>query len=260
VTNPLQADEGWLRTRLLPGLLKAAARNLARHVRSVALFEASETWRLEGDRPSGGVSAAFVIAGPSDAAWWGSARETDVFDAKGALGSLLDGLGAAWTTGPTDVAWLHAGRSAAVLVDGAGVGVFGELHPRLAAAYELSGRVAVAEVDARALENVADRPFEVRDVPRFPPVRRDLAFVVDAALPAGDVERVLVEAAGDVLGGVVLFDVHVGAPLPDGKKSLAFSVDLRAPDRTLTDDDATEVVARIVERLRTGFGAELRSG
>jgi phenylalanyl-tRNA synthetase beta chain len=260
VTNPLQADEGWLRTRLLPGLLKAAARNLARHVRSVALFETSATWRLDGDRLAGGAGASFVIAGPAEASWTSPARETDVFDAKGAVEALLDGLGVAWTPGSADAGWLHAGRSASVLADGEVVGVFGELHPRIAAAYDLSGRVAVAELDAEALERLSGRGLEVRDVPRFPPVRRDLAFVVDAATPAGAVREALAEAVGEVLGDVTLFDVHVGPPLPTGKKSLAFSVDLRAADRTLTDVDANDAVARIADRLAAVFGAELRSG
>jgi phenylalanyl-tRNA synthetase beta chain len=201
-----------------------------------------------------------VIAGPAGGTWSSASREADVFDAKGAVEALLDDLAVAWTTGATDVAWLHTGRSAAIVVDDGAIGVFGELHPRLAAAYELAGRVAVAEIDVEALERMGGRLLEVRDVPRFPPVRRDLAFVVAAAVPAGDVERVLTEAVGDVLGGVTLFDVHVGAPLPEGSKSLAFSVDLRATDRTLTDADASEAVARIVGRLASEFDAELRSG
>jgi phenylalanyl-tRNA synthetase beta chain len=260
VTNPLQADEGWLRTRLLPGLLKAAARNLARHVRSVALFEASATWALQGDSVLGRSSAALVIAGPAGGTWSSAPRESDVFDAKGAVEALLDDLGVAWTTGATDAAWLHGGRRAGIVVDGETIGEFGELHPKIAAAYDLAGRVAVAEVDVEALERMAGRSLAVRDVPRFPPVHRDLAFVVAASVPAGDVERALAEAVGEVLGGVMLFDIHVGAPLPEGKKSLAFSVDLRADDRTLTDADASDVVARIADRLASVFDAELRSG
>jgi phenylalanyl-tRNA synthetase beta chain len=130
----------------------------------------------------------------------------------------------------------------------------------VAAAYDLPGRVAIAELDADALRRHATADLEVRDAPRFPPVRRDLAFVVGAATPAGEMLDALSDAAGDVLGGVWLFDVHEGQPLPTGSKSLAFSLDLRAADRTLTDDEAAEVVGRIVERLRSDFGAELRSG
>ena len=100
----------------------------------------------------------------------------------------------------------------------------------------------------------------VRDVPRFPPVRRDLAFIVPERRPAGAVQRALEEAAGELLGACVLFDVFRGGSLPAGTKSLAFTVDLRAPDRTLTGEEADRVVERIVDRLRDDFGAELRAG
>jgi phenylalanyl-tRNA synthetase beta chain len=99
----------------------------------------------------------------------------------------------------------------------------------------------------------------VDDVSRFPPVRRDLAFVFDAATPADEVRAALVDAGGDLVGSVVLFDVFQGAPLPEGTRSLAFSVDFRAPDRTLTDEEAEGAVAAIVERLSRDFGARLRS-
>jgi len=98
------------------------------------------------------------------------------------------------------------------------------------------------------------------EVPRFPPVRRDLAFVLDAGAPAGAVQEALVRAGGDLVGSCLLFDVFTGPPLPEGKKSLAFSIDFRAADRTLTDDEVDTVVAGIVERLAADFGAELRAG
>jgi phenylalanyl-tRNA synthetase beta chain len=100
----------------------------------------------------------------------------------------------------------------------------------------------------------------VEDVPRFPPVRRDLAFIVDASVPAGRVRAALEAAAGELLGSVLLFDVFEGPPLPEGAKSLAFSVDFRAADRTLTDEEADGSVAAIVERLSNEVGARLRSG
>jgi phenylalanyl-tRNA synthetase beta chain len=100
----------------------------------------------------------------------------------------------------------------------------------------------------------------VEDVPRFPPVRRDLAFIVDASIPAGRVRSALEDAAGEILGSVLLFDVFEGPPLPEGTKSLAFSVDFRAPDRTLTDEEADGAVEAIVERLSRDVGARLRSG
>jgi phenylalanyl-tRNA synthetase beta chain len=99
-----------------------------------------------------------------------------------------------------------------------------------------------------------------REISRHPPNRRDLAFIVDASVPAGDLRSALVDAGGALVDEVVLFDVFSGAPVPEGKKSLAFSVDFRAPDRTVPDEEADEAVRQIVERLRRDFGAELRAG
>jgi phenylalanyl-tRNA synthetase beta chain len=91
-------------------------------------------------------------------------------------------------------------------------------------------------------------------------VRRDLAFILDASVPAADVERSIREAGGDLVSELRVFDVFAGAPVPEGKRSLAFAVDFRAPDRTLTDEEVEEAVAAVVGRLSTAFGGELRSG
>jgi phenylalanyl-tRNA synthetase beta chain len=138
--------------------------------------------------------------------------------------------------------------------------VVGEIHPSLVDQMDLGGRVAAAEVDVQALMAHTSSEIEVRDVPRFPPVRRDLAFVLDATVPAAPVEAALREAGGELVETCLLFDFFSGPPLPEGKKSLAFSIDLRASDRTLTDDEADAVVHRIAEHLASEFGAELRAG
>jgi phenylalanyl-tRNA synthetase beta chain len=139
------------------------------------------------------------------------------------------------------------------------VGAFGELHPKAALAFDLAGRVAVGELDVDALMGIATPVPEIREPPRFPPVRRDLAFTVDAAVPAGAVQRAIEDEAGDLLDSCLLFDVHTGPPLPEGTKSLAFSIDLRAPDRTLTDADVSRAVSAIAERLARDLDARLRS-
>jgi phenylalanyl-tRNA synthetase beta chain len=101
---------------------------------------------------------------------------------------------------------------------------------------------------------------EAHDVPRFPPVRRDLAFVVDERIPHASVEAAIREVGGELVATCVLFDVHSGPPLPDGKKSLAYSVDFRDPARTLEREEADEAVARIKARVAEELGGELREG
>ncbi|MFM8999987.1 MAG: phenylalanine--tRNA ligase subunit beta [Actinomycetota bacterium] len=259
VRNPLAADEGHLRTALLPGLLRTARRNLARSVRGVALFEVGTVFRLLADgtaqeRRRVGV----VLAGGVDPSWHGGRREADALDAKGAIEVLLRDLGVPWTVGPAPAPPYHPARSATVLVDGATIGGFGELHPRVAARFDLPGRIAIAEIDLAPLDR-ADG-VAVRDVPRFPPVRRDLAFVVASSVPQAAVERAIREAGAPLVDAVHLFDRFVGAPLAEGTTSLAYAVDLRAADRTLTDAEADEAVARIRERVASELGGELRAG
>ncbi len=259
VTNPLFVEEGWLRNRLLPGLLKAARRNAARHVRSTAIFEASTVFELAGDEHRETPAVGFVLTGEGGG-WFDPARDADVFDAKGVVEELLAELGVEGKVGQAPGPPFHPGRSAVVTAGSETVGAFGELHPTIAARLDLRGRVAAGELDVAALARHVVEVREVRPVPRFPPVRRDLAFVVAGSAPAGEVQRALEDAVGELLDSCVLFDVHEGPPLPEGAKSLAFSVDLRAPDRTLTDAEANDAVAAIVERLSHDFDAQLRAG
>ena len=136
----------------------------------------------------------------------------------------------------------------------------GELHPRLAEEMDLPPRTALAEVDVARLIAHTAPAVSFREVPRFPPVHRDLAFVVDAGTPAGEVRAAILAAGGDLVDSVELFDVFAGRPIPEGKKSLAFSLDFRAPGRTLTDDEAERAVEAIAGALAQAFGAELRTG
>jgi phenylalanyl-tRNA synthetase beta chain len=203
---------------------------------------------------------AVVVAGPEDPSPFGDAHVRDFFDGKGALEALLAGLGVGrWGLATAGQPTLHPARCASVEIAGAPAGILGELHPRIAERLDLPQRIALFELDVQTLASHAAASTTYREIPRFPPVRRDLAFTLDAAIPAGDVRAALEEAGGELLGSAVLFDVHQGPPLPQGKKSLAFSVDLRASDRTLTDAEAAEVVAAIETRLAADFRAELRS-
>jgi phenylalanyl-tRNA synthetase beta chain len=261
VTNPLAADDAWLRTRLTPGLLKVLVRNASRQVRGAAVFEVGTVFRLVDGRPDERPKVAAAMTGAADLGWTSGGRTFDVFDAKGALESVLVALSVPWGLGgPIEGGPFHPGRSAWVEVGGERAGVLGELHPSIASRMDLPERVALFELEVNALQRHAGTAAPPGEIPRFPPVRRDLAFVVASDTPAEAVGAALVEAGGSLIGECVLFDVHEGPPLPEGKKSLGFSVDFRAPDRTLEGDEANEAVERIAGRLANEFGAELRSG
>lgn len=261
VANPLQADEGFLRTELLPGLMHAVARNQARGARQISIFEAGTVFRLDGEQVTERQHVAFTLAGAADEGWHASSRRLDAFDATGVLRALMAELGVrSWSLGDAADHPFHPGRSAIVLVGKAAVGVVGEVHPGVARQLEVDGRIAAGELELDALMTASAATVTVRDVPRFPPVRRDLAFIVADAVAAGDVQAAIEEAASDLLGDCLLFDVFRGAPLAPGTKSLAYTIDLRADDRTLTAEESEPVLAAIVERLRRDFDAELRSG
>jgi len=258
LSNPVSAEEGYLRTRLTPGLLRALQHNQARNVRTARVFEVGTVFRA-GDPVEEVEKVGFAMTGPASFGWAEPDRELDLFDAKGVMEGMFDGLGLRdWALGDPAPLPLHPGRSATVTIAGRHAGLIGELHPRVAADRDLSGRVAICVLAVDGLRSGADPVVAYVDVPRFPPTRRDLAFIVGADVPADAIRLALLEAGGDVTGSAVLFDVFAGEPIPAGKRNVAFSVDFRAPDRTLTDEEADEAVARIAARLAADFGAELR--
>jgi phenylalanyl-tRNA synthetase beta chain len=194
--------------------------------------------------------------------WSAGGDSIDFHDVKGALEAVLETLGVEGVRFvPGGATWLHP-RSAATMEwrapDGGVVplGVLGEIHPRVAAAFDLSRGVLAFDLSLDALSRAARLVTGHAGVPRFPAVLRDLAVVV-----ANEVEaRSVLDGvrAEPLVEDVTLFDVYKGAPIPDGKKNLAMAIRYRAADRTLTDSEADLAHARIVERLKREIGAELR--
>jgi len=156
----------------------------------------------------------------------------------------------------SDLAPWHPGRCAELRVGDWPVGHAGELHPRVVEALGLPRRTCAMELDLDALPLLDSHPAPV--VSAFPPVLQDVALVVDAAVPAADLADALRSGAGDLLEDLRLFDVYTGPQVPDGKKSLAFSLRFRAPDRTLTADEASSARDAAVAAATARFGAVLR--
>jgi phenylalanyl-tRNA synthetase beta chain len=261
VSNPLDADAAFLRTSLLPGLLDALRRNVHRHVGGAALFEVGVVFGLDGGEPRELGRVGFAMSGPAERGWSELPRAYDVFDAKGVLEAIVHGLNVrAWSLGEPADGPFHPGRSATVLLEGRPAGVVGELHPAVVARFDLTDRVAAAELDLDRVRAASSADLEVREPTRFPPVRRDLAFVVDDSVAAGAVLAEIERSSGELLGAITLFDVFRGPPLAAGRKSLAFALELRAPDRSLAGEEADAVVARVAAAIASSFGGELRAG
>lgn len=258
LANPLSAELGVMRTALLPGLVAALARNVARQQSRVRLFELGKVFAARaGEAPLETRRIAAVACGEASAEQWGVAgRAVDFHDLKGDLESLAAASSAALTFVPAQVAWGHPGRTAQVLRGGEAIGWVAELHPALQKALDLDHPVVAFEVDLAALQR---RPVpRAGALSRFPSVRRDLAFVVRESVTWAALEATARTAAGPSLRGLVLFDRYVGKGVETGFKSLAMGLILQEESRTLTDRDVDGVVAQVVAALHSEHGAEIR--
>jgi phenylalanyl-tRNA synthetase beta chain len=251
IGNPLSEEESVLRPSLLPGLLLAAAKNVARRNVTVALFEIGAAFLPSGaELPDEPLRAAWLFTGPAPAGWHGPKRSLDFFDAAGVLERIAEGLGVGELTRETvAVEPFHPGRSARVLLGGTEIGMVAELHPRAARALDLEDRVAVAEMDLAPLFEHA-REAAPGDLPRFPAAARDLALLVPAGIPAAIVEGAVRAAAGPMLEGISLFDRYAGSEIGADRVSLAFSLSFRHPDRTLTDAEVADRMVAVEQLAR----------
>ncbi|MFH9710799.1 phenylalanine--tRNA ligase subunit beta [Streptomyces luteogriseus] len=289
LSNPLSDEEPALRTSLLPGLLAALRRNDGRGSHDLALFESGlvfrprEEQRVAAVLPVDGRPAdeqlaelnaalpdqprhiAVVLAGAREqAGWWGKGRPADWADAVEAARSVAREAGAELVIRKGQYGPWHPGRCAelVVTVDGAErvVGHAGELHPRVVKALGLPARTCAMELDLDAVETAGDATASAPRISTFPVATQDVALVVDAFVPAVDVEAALRDGAGELLESIRLFDVYENAEqLGEGRKSLSYALRFRAPDRTLTVDEASAARDAAVALAGERVGAELRS-
>jgi len=266
VKNPLAPEQEAMCTTRLAGLLVNVRHNLNRQVEDVRFYELGRTYLPSQDKGSTQPAdeprmLAGVLVGHRDPHQWGERREAvDFFDLKGAIEQLVESIGARDVryVSVTDRPHLHPRSACELRIAGKPVGSFGELHPKAAQALSLPRGVFVFELAVEALEQGAHLVPRSKSLPRFPAVLRDLAVVLDDTVAAADVEAEIRAAGGQLVEEVTLFDLYRGQGVPQGKKSLAFAVRLRAAERTLTDEEAVKAHAAIVSRLGEKFGATLR--
>jgi phenylalanyl-tRNA synthetase beta chain len=264
LANPLSDEEPLLRTTLLPGLLATLRRNVGRGNQDVSLFEVAPVFRpgptplprpprpsvehRPGDDEVAALDAALpaqpwrvgaVLSGDRERrGWWGAGRPASWADAVEVARLVADQARVELTVSADRHAPWHPGRCAALHVDGRLVGHAGELHPRVVATLGLPERTCAMEVDLGLL-GAAHDPVPAPRISTFPVATQDVALVVDATVPAAEVERALRDGAGDLLESLRLFDVYRGSQVGEGKVSLAFALRFRATDRTLTAEEAT---------------------
>jgi phenylalanyl-tRNA synthetase beta chain len=262
ILNPLYEDRSTLRTTILPSMLDTVQYNANRQNKDLAIFDIAHVYRpVAGQQlPDEPMMLGIAMTGNQSVPGWNSPeRPADFFTLKGLIEALLDGLDVqGWSVVRSEHPSFHPGRQAALVVDGRKVGLFGEIHPAVQAAWDLPNRVYAAEIAFGELAAAARRQKEYRPVPKFPAVTRDVALMVSEGLPAATVAAAIREAGGDLVESVLLFDLYQGEHVKAGYRSLAYRVTYRAADRTLTDSDVEAAHSKVRSALQ-GLGADLRS-
>jgi phenylalanyl-tRNA synthetase beta chain len=290
ILNPMSEEQTFLRTTLLGSLLDNARRNRARGAEDVRLWEQGAVYLARGERDGrpfryGRAAAAgtlrrpetipgldrlpeesehlgALLAGRLRPPTWREPEppRADFFVAKGVLGAVLETLRVPWRVEAAREPFLHPGRAARVLVgeDGAPAGWLGELHPSVAAAWDLEGAVAGFEVDLATVLDAASVVPDYEDVTSFPSVRQDLAVDLPVEVPAAEALSVIRAAGGALLHRAEVFDVYSGAQVGEGRRSLAVRLEFRAGDRTLTDEEVAQRRQKIVAAVSDQLGGRLR--
>jgi phenylalanyl-tRNA synthetase beta chain len=269
LANPIAADLSDMRPSLVPGLVAAAERNARRALSDIALFEVGQVFLGPGENDQR-VAAAAVRRGRAKAdgegRHWSGGALVDVFDAKRDAMTVLSAFGVspnAVQVVPGGPAFLHPGRAATLQFGSKTViGWFGQLHPSALEALDAEGPIVAFEIILDAVPAPKARPTKAKpklDRSDFMAVERDLAFVVDASVRAGDIVRAAESAERSLVAKIGVFDVYQGDGLPEGSKSIAIHVILQPRDRTLTDAEIDAAMSKIVAEVSRRTGAALRS-
>jgi phenylalanyl-tRNA synthetase beta chain len=258
--NPMNQEQSVMRTSLRASVLQTVASNLRRNRGTVAVFESAHAYLTRAeDLPDERELIVGAVAGMREGRWGEALEEPiDFFDAKGLLEETLERAGIAGLFRAGEEFSLLRGRTAAVVAGEDRAGVFGQVHPQVAAQFEIDVPVYLFELDVEKLLAASKGTVQHQAQSRFPAVIQDIALLIDTTVPAADVTRAIAGSA--LVTDVQLFDVFEGAPLPEGKRSLAYQVHFQSLEKTLTDEDVAQARNRIVRRLQHEFGAELRGG
>jgi phenylalanyl-tRNA synthetase beta chain len=253
ISNPLGEDYSIMRTTTIPDMLKILALNYNRRVEEAKLFEISYVY-LPKSLP------LTELPDEKQVLTIGMYGNVDFYDLSGTIEELMASLGikSYMLEAVKDDPTFHPGRTARLMINGKSCGILGEIHPAAAENFEAAQRNYVAVIDIEPLVRNASLKAEYKPLPKFPAVTRDIAVLVDEAVPVKLIEQIIIAGAGKIFEEVKLFDVYKGKQVPDGKKSVAYSITFRASDRTLTDEEVGKAMEKIIGRLSEQLGAQLR--
>ncbi len=265
IRNPLSGEGAVLRTSLLPGLLRNVALDESRRMRATRmtrLFEVGRTFHPEGERtlPKEGLHLAAVAVGfREEPSWKGSKEQVDFYDLKGVLEAIAREFGITLMFQKGEpVPYFHPTRQAFVSFEGIPLGVIGQVRREVAQGFGLESLPFAFEIDLGLLASLGKEERTFTPLPKFPAVVRDVALLVPEEAEALAIQRFIEEAGGELVEEVKIFDVYRGEGIPEGKKSLAFSIAFRAVDRTLTDEEVNTLHSQVLNRLREELGATIR--
>ena len=252
IQNPLGEDRSVMRTTPMPSMLDVLATNTSRRNPVVRFYEMATVYRPRiNDRLAD--ESVWLTLGE----YGGGA---DFFQLKGCVEAILRDMriGNVKYAARRDDAAFHPGRCADITAGGESIGVIGQVHPLVCDSYELGHDTFYAQLDIPAMRRLQEPEATFRPLPRFPAVTRDLSLVCAVDTPVAALEETIRSAGGQYLESAALFDVYKGAPIPDGMKSVSFSLTLRAEDQTLTEAHASETMNAILEALSREHGAVIR--
>ncbi len=251
ISNPLGEDTSVMRTTLLASVMTALSLNNNQRNQDAAIYEFANVYiPVDGEKlPDEHKNIAIGMYG-----------DCDFYSLKGVIENLTDALNikgceySADSENPT----FHPGRCARITNGDKLIGYFGEIHPKVAKSFGMSQRVYAAELDFNTLCELHNEEKKYTKLPKYPAVSRDIAMLVDDEVTVGSIEKIISSCSGKILESVKLFDVYKGSQIPDGKKSIAYSISYRAADRTLVDEEINSVFNKTVKRLESELGAQLR--
>lgn len=260
VQNPISEDLVALRHSLLPGLLTAISLNASRQQKRVALFEVGATYlgKIPVEKqPQEEYKLAIALWGLREEPNWAHGEETfDFYDLKGLMELVMPiSTELKWDLGSNPS--LHPGRQGEIRYQGEIIACYGELHPAVARNFRITGRSYVAEIELEKIVQLFHATPVFKNLPRYPHMERDLAVIVNQDQQVGKMVAKLESLGGELLKEVTVFDVYEGKPIPEGKKSIAFSF-LFQGDRTLKDEEVNEIMAFLLDGLQGDFGAQIR--
>jgi len=272
IANPMTREQEFLRTSLRAGLLSTLSHNQKFEQAGIRLFEIGKVFlpqhppviasgakqsQEERELPQEREMLCAVLSGPrAELSWQANTEPLDFFDAKGVVEKILSqsGLKAGFDIGDDEI--LFPGRGADIIVEDDKVGIVGEVHPRVAQAFELSGATCLIEVDVEKLLTRMTGIKEYQPIPRFPSVTRDIALVIDEQVSYRTVENII--QSFPLVTEVTLFDLYRGEQIPEGKKSFAIRIIYQSPKHTLTDEEVDQTQEQMLARLHQELGATLR--